>query len=217
MREADINERDREGFYRVLYSRRDIRKFKPGRVPDDVVERILCAAHAAPSVGLSQPWRFILIRSPETRARVKELFASVNAAQSGRIDDPARRELYDSLKLEGILESDFNLAVVCEPPPEDRFTLGAGTIPQTIRDSVCLAIQNLWLAARAEGVGVGWVSILPEGRMEDILGLPARAELVAYLCVGYPEEFADRPMLETVGWEKRLPLEQMVMQEKWKD
>lgn len=215
MRQSDIDERDREGFYQVLYSRRDIRKFRSGQVPDEIIERILMAAHAAPSVGLSQPWRFILIRSMQTRTRVKELFDSINRLESGRIEDTARQELYDSLKLEGILESDFNLAVVCEPPAQDSFTLGAGTIPQTIRDSVCLAIQNLWLAARAEGVGVGWVSILPEGQIEGILGLPSNVELVAYLCVGYPEEFDDKPMLETIGWGKRLPLEQMVMQEKW--
>jgi len=215
MAQGNISDTEREGFYKVLYSRRDIRKFRSGKVPDATVEKILNAAHAAPSVGLSQPWRFIMIRSLETRNRVKELFSGVNTDQKIRITDLKRQELYDSLKLEGIMESDFNLAVVCEPPPEGRFTLGAGTIPQTIRDSVCLAIQNLWLAARAEGVGVGWVSILPQGQIESILELPPSVQLIAYLCVGYPEEFEEKPMLETIGWGKRLPLKDLVMTEKW--
>ncbi|MDX2226902.1 MAG: 5,6-dimethylbenzimidazole synthase [Verrucomicrobiae bacterium] len=204
---------EREIFYRVIRTRRDVRRFVPGEIPAQTLWRILEAAHAAPSVGFSQPWRFILVRSMETRRKVRALFEDVNAGQSAQIAEEPRRNLYDSLKLEGILESSLNIAVVCRDPGE--FVLGAGPMPQTIRDSVCLAIGNLWLAARAEGVGVGWVSILRRKEVETLLGLPERTELVAWLCVGIAEQFEERPMLETAGWKGRDALGDCVFEERW--
>ncbi len=126
-----------------------------------------------------------------------------------------RGKLYDSLKLEGILESPLNIAVTCDPSRGGPFVLGRAPMPQTSFFSVCLAIENLWLAARAEGIGVGWVSVLNQSAVERTLGLPAGVELVAYLCVGYPVEFRANPMLEEVGWKKRENLRTLVFRNRW--
>jgi 5,6-dimethylbenzimidazole synthase len=206
---------ERDVLYRVMRSRRDIRKFLPTPLPGEVLARILDMAHYAPSVGFMQPWNFILITSLEIRRQIKQQFEAHNARESAKIDDGRRRELYDGLKLEGILESPLNLAVTCDRRRDAPFVLGRGPMPQTDLFSTCLAIQNIWLAARAEGVGVGWVSILDQPATQQLLGLPDGVELVAYLCVGYPVEFAAQPMLETVGWKSRLPLDELVFENRW--
>jgi 5,6-dimethylbenzimidazole synthase len=206
---------DREALERLLRSRRDIRRFLGTPIDPAILRHILELAHLAPSVGLSQPWRFLLIESIETRTRIKALFEAKNAEESSRIADPARRELYDHLKLEGIIEAPLNIAVLCDRRQREPFTLGHAPMPATDLYSTCLAIQNLWLAARAEGLGVGWVSILDAAEVETILGVPADVRLVAYLCVGYPLEFRDVPMLEEVGWKSRTPLDEVVYRERW--
>jgi 5,6-dimethylbenzimidazole synthase len=208
-------EGDAEALERILRSRRDIRRFLGTPIDPAILRHILELAHLAPSVGLSQPWRFLLIESIETRTRIKSLFEAKNAEESSRIADPARRELYDSLKLEGIVESPLNIAVLCDRRGREPFTLGHAPMPETDLYSTCLAIQNLWLAARAEGLGVGWVSIVDPAAVEAILGVPDGVRLVAYLCVGYPLEFRDVPMLEEVGWKSRAPLEDVVYRERW--
>jgi 5,6-dimethylbenzimidazole synthase len=172
-------------------------------------------AHLAPSVGLMQPWNFVIVRSPEARRRVRALFEEANARELARLEGDERRELYSRLKLEGILEAPLNLAVTCDSRRGAPFVLGRAPMPQTDLFSTCLAVQNLWLAARAEGVGVGWVSILDRHAVEQLLGLPDDTQLVAYLCVGYPVEFRPRPMLEEVGWRSRQGLAEMVFQERW--
>jgi 5,6-dimethylbenzimidazole synthase len=206
---------ERDALERLLRSRRDIRRFRSTPLDPAVVHRILELAHLAPSVGLSQPWRFILVESIETRTRIKSLFEAKNTEESARIADPARKELYDRLKLEGIVEAPLNLAVVCDRRAKEPFVLGHAPMPETDVYSTCLAIENLWLAARAEGIGVGWVSILEPKIVEEILGLPAGVQLIAYLCVGYPLEFRDVPMLEEVGWKSRTPLDEVVYRERW--
>jgi 5,6-dimethylbenzimidazole synthase len=206
---------DREAFERLLRSRRDVRRFRSTPLDPAIVRRILELAHVAPSVGLSQPWRFVLVESLETRTRIKALFEAKNAEESARIADPARRELYDRLKLEGIVEAPLNIAVVCDRRDREPFVLGHAPMPQTDVYSTCLAIENLWLAARAEGIGVGWVSILDPKIVEEILGLPTDVQLIAYLCVGHPLEFREVPMLEEVGWKSRTPLEDVVFRERW--
>lgn len=211
----DFSEVEREAIYRVMRSRRDIRKFLPRPIPEDVLRRILEMAHLAPSVGFMQPWNFLLIESLDIRRQVKALFEQTNAQELARIEDPARRELYPKLKLEGILESPLNIAVTCDGRRDAPFVLGRAPMPETDLFSTCLAIQNLWLAARAEGVGVGWVSILGREDLEQLLNLPAGVQLVAYLCVGYPTEFRSRPMLEEVGWKQRQPLGTLVFQDQW--
>jgi 5,6-dimethylbenzimidazole synthase len=160
-----------------------------------------------------QPWDFIVIRDMATRRQVKSQFEQENARAAENYSGP-RRELYDSLKLEGILESALNLCVTCDRSRADP-VLGRNTIIDTDLYSTCCAVQNLWLASRAEGVGVGWLSILRPELLNDLLGLPERVVPVAYLCVGYPLEFREQPMLEEVGWRQRLPLDQVVFYERW--
>jgi 5,6-dimethylbenzimidazole synthase len=212
---ASFSEAERDAIYKVMRSRRDVRRFRQESVPDDVLRRVLEMAHLAPSVGFMQPWNFIVITSAELRRQVKAIFEEVNARESSRIEDPARKELYERLTLEGILEAPLNLAITCDTRRDAPFVLGRAPMPETDVFSTCLAVQNLWLAARAEGVGVGWVSILDRPAVERLLWLPDGVRLVAYLCVGYPVEFRPRPMLEEVGWKGRQPLGELVFQDRW--
>ena len=199
--------------YEAIFKRRDIRKFRPDPIPDDVLHRILEAAHHAGSVGFMQPWSFILIRDLDTRRWVKSEFLRESARASENYSGE-RRALYESLKLEGILEAALNICVTCDRSRGGR-VLGRNSIVDTDLFSTCCSIQNLWLAARAEGVGVGWVSILDNESLSARLRLPEHVVPVAYLCVGYPREFADEPMLESVGWRERLPLEKVIIYERY--
>lgn len=199
--------------YEAIYSRRDVRRFRQEPVADDVLYRILDAAHHAGSVGFMQPWNFILIREEKTRLRVKAMFDRENERAAGQFTGE-RRELYKSLKLEGILEAPLNLCVTCDRGRGGK-VLGRNTILDTDIFSTCLAVQNLWLAARAEGVGVGWVSILDNAELSGLLELPVTVVPVAYLCMGYPKEFSDTPMLEAAGWRDRIPLEEVVSMERF--
>src|SRR5947208_3275050 len=169
---------ERQALYRVLAARRDVRHFRPDTLPPDVLRRILEAAHLAPSVGFMQPWNFILIASADVRRRVRASFEERNRAELENVPTPQRQELYRRLKLEGILEAPLNVAVTCDRRRDAPFVLGRAPMPQTDLFSTCLAIQNLWLAARAEGVGVGWVSILDKPAAEELLRLPAGVQLV---------------------------------------
>jgi 5,6-dimethylbenzimidazole synthase len=206
---------ERATLRRIIGSRRDVRKFRSDPIPEESLWRMLEAAHAAPSVGFSQPWDFILIDSREIRQSIHDNFVAVNEREKNRVEPGQRRELYSSLKLEGILESPLNLAVTCCHAKEKEFVLGVGTMPQMISYSVCLAVQNLWLTARAEGIGVGWVSIVEPGPVKQLLGLPDHVELIAYLCIGYPQEFRSRPLLEEVGWKPREDLEKHLFRNRW--
>ncbi len=211
----DFTNEERATIQRLIESRRDVRKFDSRPIPDDVIARILMSAHAAPSVGLMQPWNFILIESLEIRRQIRASFDAVNDREKLKLQGTERGELYGSLKLEGILEAPLNIAVTCDPSRTTEYVLGRDPMPQTAPYSVCLAIQNLWLSARAEGVGVGWVSILDQVTIRRTLKIPQKVELVAYLCVGYPTEFRSRPMLEEVGWKERTPLKQLVFKNEW--
>ena len=212
---GSFSEAERNAIYRVMRARRDVREFRPDPVPIEVLGRILEMAHYAPSVGFMQPWNFILITSLDVRRQIKQLFLERNEQESAQIADAQRKHLYDQLKLEGIMEAPLNLAVTCDHRRDSPFVLGRGPMPQTDLYSTCLAIENIWLAARAEGVGIGWVSILDAQTVANILQLPSGVELVAYLCVGYPLEFRARPMLEEVGWKERLRLEELIYQDRW--
>jgi 5,6-dimethylbenzimidazole synthase len=207
----------KEGLYKAIFSRRDVRShFIPKSIPNDVLARILNAAHHAPSVGFSQPWNFILIRDSETRRKVKESFLREQGRSTALLDgDKERQKKYSSLKLEGIMESDVNVCVTYDPTRFGPFVLGRTSIEETGVYSVACAVQNLWLAARAEGVGVGWVSILANSDLENILGMPTHAKPIAYLCLGYVAEFADKPDLERLGWLPRMALSEVICYEKW--
>src|ERR1700741_3112754 len=206
---------EQDVIHRVILARRDIRQFRPHPISAAAIGRILEAAHAAPSVGLMQPWNFILIDSLDIRQQIKSSFAAVNAREQSKLEGDPRAELYSSLKLEGILEAPLNIAVTCDHSRGGTFVLGRAPMPRTAAYSVCLAIENLWLAARVEGVGVGWVSILDPEAVTKILGLPPEVELIAYLCIGYPIEFRPKPMLEEVGWRNREQLQPFVFANRW--
>lgn len=205
---------ERDAVYRAIEVRRDVRSFRTDPLPDDVLRRILDAAHHAPSVGFMQPWNFIVVRSAATKARVQRIFARENERAAERFEGE-RKLLYRSLKLEGIMDAPVNLCITCDRTRSGPNVLGRSTIIDTDLYSTCCAIQNLWLAARVEGVGVGWVSILNNDELRQILEIPAHVVPVAYLCVGYPREFLDEPELQRKGWAERLPLEALVYEERW--
>lgn len=193
----------RERFAELVRWRRDVRRFRPDPVPAELIERLLSLATYAPSVGFSQPWRFVLVESPERRAAISANFASANRAALGGYDGP-RRATYARLKLEGLGQAPVHLAVCADEATLVGHGLGRQTMPETLRYSVVTAVQILWLAARAEGLGVGWVSILDPQAVCSTLDLPADWSLVAYLCIGWPEEEHDDPELERHGWQERL-------------
>ncbi len=210
---ADFPPEQRRGLYRAIYTRRDIRAFRDDPVPPETLARIIRAAHHGPSVGFMQPWDFILVSDAETRGRVKDLFQRERRAAAQYFDEP-RRSHYLSFKLEGITEAAVNLCVTCDPTRGEE-VLGRNSMPETDVYSTCCAVQNLWLAARAEGVGVGWVSILKLPQLRRILGIPPHIIPVAYLCLGYPVNFPDEPVLQSAGWRDRLPLSDLVHFDGW--
>jgi 5,6-dimethylbenzimidazole synthase len=212
---GQFSDHERAAVYRVIFERRDVRRnFLPTPIADDVLARILTAAHHAGSVGFMQPWDFVVIRQRATKRAVKQLFKKTNAEAAERYEG-ARATLYRSLKLEGIEEASVNLCVTCSRQRGGRHVLGRSTVRETDLYSTCCAIQNLWLAARAEGIGVGWVSILDHGALKQVLGIPRQVKVLAYLCLGYVSEFAAQPDLETAGWRSRIPVEQLIHHEVW--
>jgi 5,6-dimethylbenzimidazole synthase len=206
----DFSAAERSAVYRALRERRDVRAgYLPRPVDDATLYRLLAAAHQAPSVGFMQPWRFIVVRSEALRTAVHGIFERANTEAGARYRGE-RKELYSRLKLEGLLEAPQHLCVLCDEESERGHTLGRNSMPETSVYSVVCAIQNLWLAARTEGIGVGWVSILDPPAIKKLLRIPASAHLVAYLCLGYVREFADAPDLERDGWEQRAELAPLV-------
>jgi len=211
----DFSEQEKESFYKAIYSRRDVRSnFTSESIDDQVLTRILKAAHHAPSVGFSQPWNFILVKNIETREKIKESFEKEKARSSNLVEEP-RRSKYLSYKLEGILESAINVCVTYDPTKTGSFVIGRTSIPETGIFSVCCAVQNMWLAARTEGIGVGWVSILSNQALRNALDIPDHVLPVAYLCMGHVSKFEPKPDLETKGWLPRLELEDVIYHEKW--
>ncbi|MER6995843.1 nicotinate-nucleotide--dimethylbenzimidazole phosphoribosyltransferase [Streptomyces sp. NPDC000410] len=204
---------EREAVLRVMRERRDIRNgFRSDPIPHEVLLRVLEAAHTAPSVGHSQPWDFVVIRSAETRRSMHELAQRQREAYAKSLPK-GRAKQFKELKIEAILDTPVNIVVTADPTRGGRHTLGRHTQPQMAPYSSALAVENLWLAARAEGLGVGWVSFFDEREMVRALGLPEHLEVVAYLCVGYVDEFPEEPELMQAGWSKRRPLSWVVHEE----
>src|SRR5690242_8111690 len=198
---AAFSEAERRGVYRAIYERRDIRShFLPDPIPPAVLSRVLDAAHHSPSVGFMQPWDFIIIEDAAIRQAVHTSFLEANRSAADRYTGD-RRALYGRLKLEGIREAPLNLCITCDRAREKGAGVGRQTDPATDLYSTVCAVQNLWLAARAESLGVGWVSILDFNRLRSILAIPPHITVVAYLCIGYVSEFPAAPELETAGWE----------------
>ena len=182
--------------------RRDVRRFRRDPLPSDVLPRLVETARLAPSVGLSEPWRFVTVDDPARRAAVKASFQHCNAeALAGQA--PEREALYARLKLAGLDDAPCHFAVFCEPEPAQGHGLGRRTMPETLAYSAVMAVYTLWLAARAEGVGLGWVSILGPQAVAAALETPAHWTFIGYFCLGYPALESDTPALERLGWERR--------------
>jgi 5,6-dimethylbenzimidazole synthase len=206
---------EREAVYRAIETRRDVRdQFLPEPLPEELVGRLLHAAHSAPSVGFMQPWNFLLVRGEATRRAVHAAFLKAND-EAAAMFTGERQGQYRALKLEGILKAPLSICVTCDPTRGGTVVLGRTHNPRMDVYSTVCAVQNLWLAARAEGVGVGWVSIFHDSDVREILGIPDHVEIVAWLCVGFVDRLYGEPELAVKGWRQRLPLEDLVFEERW--
>ncbi len=204
-----------DAFYRLVGARRDVRSgFRPDPVDDEALTRVLAAAHQAPSVGLSQPWDFLVLRERAVREQVHRLARAQQEIFAASLPR-ARALAFSRLKIEAILDSPVNIVVTCDPTRGGRHVLGRHAQPQMAEYSAVCAVQNLWLAARAEGLGVGWVSFFDERELAAALGLPPQVRVVAYLCVGLVEEFPPAPELALAGWARQRPLAWAVHDGQW--
>ncbi len=201
---------DFRGRLRELFAwRRDVRRFRTEPLPAGALRGLIDAACLAPSVGLSQPWRFVIVESSDRRAAIVDDF---NRCNRGALDayEPDRAALYARLKLAGLREAPCHLAIFADEATRVGHGLGRQTMPEMLRYSVVTAIANLWLAARACGIGMGWVSILDPERVREILDVPSAWRLIGYFCLGYPETESATPELEAEGWERRCSTESVV-------
>lgn len=213
MTEHAFSGAERRAVYRAIAERRDMRRFVPNAtVPDDVLSRVLAAAHAAPNVGLMQPWRFIQITDARLRRDIHALVDEERGHTAEALGE--RGEEFLALKVEGILDC-AELFVVALRDGRHAHVFGRRTLPHMDLASVSCAIQNMWLAARAEGLGMGWVSIFDPHRLATLLDMPSGAEPVAVICLGPVPEFPDRPMLELDQWALARPLAEFVAENRW--
>lgn len=211
-----MTEAERAAVYKTIYGRRDVRSFfKPDSISPEILARILKAAHHAGSVGYMQPWNFIVVDDPAVKEKVRAAFER-ERKEAALLFEPEKREKYLSYKLEGILEAPVNLVVTSDPTRFGPQVIGRHSVPETDVYSTCCAIQNLWLAARAENVGVGWVSIVKREDLYEIFKIPHHITIVAYLCLGTVTHFPERPDLERLGWGKRISLEELVSFNRWR-
>lgn len=209
---SDFNEADKAAVYRVIAERRDMRHFRPDPVPPELLARLLQAAHLAPSVGYMQPWRFIRITDRAMRAQIHALVEAERIATACALAE--REDEFMRLKVEGIMECG-ELLVVALANGREQHVFGRRTLPEMDLASASCAIQNLWLAARAEGLGMGWVSLFDPVKLARLLAMPEGATPIAVLCLGYVEAFYPRPMLEMENWAARIPLETLVFENAW--
>ncbi len=209
---ADFTHDEIDTVYRVMATRRDMRHFSSAPLDPNLLARLLYAAHLAPSVGLMQPWRFIHIRDSSLRSRIHALVEEERLRTAQALGE--RDEEFMRLKVEGILECG-DVLVAGLAPGRERHVFGRRTMPQMDLASVACAIQNLWLAARVEGVGMGWVSLFEPERLREVLRMPEGSTPVAVLCLGYVKDFYPRPLLEITNWAKRSELERFVHTDYW--
>ena len=208
-----FNQQDKDAIYRVIAERRDMRHFRSEPVPAEILNRLLQAAHFAPSVGFMQPWRFIRITDNHLRQQIHNLVEAERIATAQALAE--REDEFMRLKVEGIRECG-ELLVVSLMNDRDKHLFGRRTLPEMDLASAACAIQNLWLAARAEGLGVGWVSLFEPEQLAKLLDIPCDAKPIAILCIGYVDEFYPRPMLETEGWASRENIEDLVFENRWR-
>jgi nicotinate-nucleotide--dimethylbenzimidazole phosphoribosyltransferase len=204
----------RAAFYEIVQARRDVRRFRPDPIPAEVLDQVLGAAHSAPSVGHSQPWRFIVVRDPDLRTRAARLADSERIRQAEQMAPDSARRLLD-LQLEGIREAPLGVVVCCDRRTPPAGVLGRATFADADMWSCATAIQNLWLAARAEGLGLGWVTLFAPADLAELVGLPDGVETLGWLCLGWPDERPPAPGLARAGWSKKLPLADVISDDRW--
>jgi 5,6-dimethylbenzimidazole synthase len=215
VRAEEFSPDERAAVYRAIETRRDVRdQFLPTPLPDELVTRLLAAAHSAPSVGFMQPWNFIVVRDEDKRQKVFEAFQRANE-EAALMFDAASRDTYRTLKLEGIRKAPVSVCITCDPTRAGKVVLGRTHNPRMDAFSTVCAVQNLWLAARAEGVGVGWVSIFHDRDVRAVFGIPDHIEIIAWLCLGYVDQLYAEPELAVKGWRQRLPLDELVFADAW--
>ena len=214
MAKKDFSTEERNAVYKAIFSRRDIRMYRPTPVPAESLNRILQAGHAAGSVGMMQPWNFIVLDDVENRTQIHRHFVECNVRAAAVWKDE-KKVHYGALKLQGILDAPINIIITCDHTRGGTHVLGRHTIPETDVYSTCLAVQNMWLAARAEGIGMGWLSIMEPEEVKKILHIPEHISIIAYMTVGFPVEFPQTPLLEAVGWKQRSKLQSVVFNNSW--
>jgi 5,6-dimethylbenzimidazole synthase len=213
--DAEFSATERDAVYKCIRNRRDVRgQFLPTPVPDAVLARVLNAAHHAPSVGFMQPWDFIVVRSAAVKQRVRDSFQAAHLEAATMFED-GKQKTYRQLKLEGIVEAPIGICITCDRSRTGPVVIGRTHQPEMDLYSAVCAVQNLWLAARAENLGVGWVSIIRHDDLRAALGIPASIQPIAYLCVGYVSHFFQKPELEAAGWLPRMPLRDVVWTDCW--
>jgi 5,6-dimethylbenzimidazole synthase len=201
-----------DAVYRTIYGRRDIREFLPGLLPDGLLTRLFQAGHAAPSVGYMQPWRMIHVTDPALRGSVAAIVEQERSNTAAAL--PSRRDEFLKLKVEG-LRNCAEVVVVALMDGRERHIFGRRTLPEMDLASAACAIQNMWLAARAEGIGLGWVSIFDPDALATLLAMPIGARPIAILCIGRVAAFPEKPVLDLLGWGCRLPLDRVVFENRW--
>lgn len=205
---------EKEAIYKVIYKRRDIRSFLPTPIPETTIYKLLNAAHHAPSVGFMQPWNFILVTSDDIKEKLA--WAADKERRALAIHYEGEKETkFLGLKIEGLKEAPITICVTCDPTRGGSHVLGRNSIPETDALSTACAIQNMWLAACAEGLGMGWVSFYKKNDIRDILEIPPHIDPLALISIGYTEEYPEKPILELSNWETRKELEHLIYKDKW--
>jgi len=203
-----------EAVYKAIYTRRDVRTFLPDAIPEDIVHRILTAAHHAPSVGFMQPWNFIIVSSDEVKEKLA--WAADKERQALAIHyEEEKQTKFLGLKVQGLKEAPITICVTCDPTRGGSHVLGRNSIPETDALSTACAIQNMWLAATAEGLALGWVSFYKKNDVRDILNIPPHIDPIALLSIGYTENYPVKPILESANWEKRRELDALIFEDGW--
>ncbi|MDQ0891034.1 5,6-dimethylbenzimidazole synthase [Paenibacillus sp. V4I9] len=209
-----FTEEEKDGLYKSIYTRRDVRTFLSDAIPEETIMKLLNAAHHGPSVGFMQPWNFIIISTDKVKERLAWAADKERRALAIHYED-TRQDEFLNLKIEGIKQAPLTICVTCDPTRGGSHVLGRNSIPETDIMSVACAIQNMWLAACAEGLAMGWVSFYKKNDVRDILGIPPHIDPVALLSIGFTENYPEKPILETANWEKRRSLTNLIFSETW--
>ena len=209
-----FTQQEKDAVYKAIYTRRDVRTFLPGAIPEDALHRILDAAHHGPSVGFMQPWNFVVVESDKVKDQLSWAADKERQALAIHFEDEKQTKFL-GLKVQGLKEAPVTICVTSDPTRGGSHVLGRNSIPETDVLSTACAIQNMWLAATAEGLALGWVSFYKKNDVRDILNIPPHVDPIALLSIGYTENYPDRPILESANWEKRRELEQLIFADTW--